>query len=133
MSVKFNLAKPITYKIGNIEQTLREGTIANGNKYINWAREVSPYQTKETTGVLEKIPNTDYFSDLYSFIVRKAIYLTRDGVEQTRIEKLTNGKGSTVTYMENGIRTMKHSYDPSGDLIKTTLYNDNGLPVKIIQ
>ncbi|MBQ8669133.1 hypothetical protein IJ472_05095 [bacterium] len=133
MRVSFNKAKTIFHRIGNTDVYTKEGTIANGQRYLNWTRKVKPAQIKETVGVLERVPDQDYFSDIYSFVVRKINRYSKDGNVRTEVEKLTNGKGSTFTVMENGIRSFKFVYDVDGTHLKTILYNDKGLKAKEIE
>jgi len=133
MRTSFNLAKPVKFVLGNIETISKEGTIANGTKYLNYSKKIGPGYIHEISGVLEKQPGTNYFADVYSFIVRKKDFFTRNGVKHTTIEKLTNGKGSSTTYMENGIRTLKHTYDADCRLLKTIVYDEKGLPKEEIK
>lgn len=133
MKVTFNNAKTLFHRIGNTEVYTKEGTIANGQRYLNWSKKVQPGQIKESIGVLEKVPDRDYFSDIYSFVIRRTNRLSKDGNIRTEVEKLTNGKGSTFTVMENGIRSFKFVYDVDGTHLKTIFYDGKGLKSKEIE
>ena len=61
MKVTFNNAKTLFHRIGNTEVYTKEGTIANGQRYLNWSKKVQPGQIKESIGVLEKVPDRDYW------------------------------------------------------------------------
>ncbi|MBO5447375.1 hypothetical protein J6A34_07705 [bacterium] len=133
MKVTFNNAKTLFHRIGNTEVYTKEGTIANGQRYLNWSKKVQPGQIKESIGVLEKVPDRDYFSDVYSFVIRRTNRFSKDGNIRTEVEKLTNGKGSTFTVMENGIRSFKFVYDVDGTHLKTIFYDGKGLKSKEIE
>ena len=68
-------------------------------------------------GVINKVPNR----------------FSKDGNVRTEVEKLTNGKGSTLTVMENGIRSFKFVYDVDGTHLKTIFYDGKGLKSKEIE
>ena len=133
MNVKFNNAKTLFHRIGNTELYTKEGTIANGQRYLNWSKKVRPGQIKETIGVLERVPDRDYFSDIYSLIIRRTNKFSKDGNVRTEVERLTNGRGSTLTVMENGIRSFKFVYDVDGTHLKTILYDNKGLKAREIE
>ncbi|MBO5386021.1 hypothetical protein J6A64_06875 [bacterium] len=133
MKVTFNNAKTLFHRIGNTEVYTKEGTIANGQRYLNWSKKVRPGQIKESIGVLEKVPDRDFFSDVYSFVIRRTNRFSKDGNVRTEVEKLTNGKGSTLTVMENGIRSFKFVYDVDGTHLKTIFYDGKGLKSKEIE
>ena len=133
MNVTFNNAKTLFHRIGNTELYTKEGTIANGQRYLNWSKKVRPGQIKETIGVLERVPDRDYFSDIYSLIIRRTNKFSKDGNVRTEVERLTNGRGSTLTVMENGIRSFKFVYDVDGTHLKTILYNNKGLKAREIE
>ena len=133
MKVTFNNAKTLFHRIGKAEVYTKEGTIANGQRYLNWTKRVLPGQEKEIIGVLERVPDRDFFSDVYSFVIRRTNRFSKDGNVHTEVEKLTNGKGSTFTVMENGIRSFKFVYDVDGTHLKTIFYNNKGLKASEIE
>ena len=133
MKVTFNNAKTLFHRIDNTELYTKEGTIANGQRYLNWSKKVRPGQIKETIGVLERVPDRDYFSDIYSLIIRRTNKFSKDGNVRTEVERLTNGRGSTLTVMENGIRSFKFVYDVDGTHLKTILYDNKGLKAREIE
>ena len=133
MKVTFNNAKSLFHRIGGAEVYTKEGVIANGQRYLNWTKKVQPGQEKEIIGVLERVPDRDFFSDVYSFVIRRTNRFSKDGNVRTEVEKLTNGKGSTFTVMENGIRSFKFVYDVDGNHLKTIFYNNKGLKAREIE
>ena len=133
MKVMFNNAKTLFHRIGGAEVYTKEGAIANGQRYLNWTKKVQPGQEKEIIGVLERVPDRDFFSDVYSFVIRRTNRFSKDGNVRTEVEKLTNGKGSTFTVMENGIRSFKFVYDVDGTHLKTIFYDNKGLKAREIE
>ena len=73
------------------------------------------------------------FIEIHSFVIRRTNRFSKDGNIRTEVEKLTNGKGSTFTVMENGIRSFKFVYDVDGTHLKTIFYDGKGLKSKEIE
>ena len=133
MKVTFNNAKTLFHRIGNTEVYTKEGTIANGQRYLNWSKKVQPGQIKEIIGVLERVPDSDFFSDIYSFIIRRTQNFSKNGHVQTEVQRVAQSGQSTLTVMEDGIRSFKFVYDVDGTHLKTILYDGKGLKSKEIE
>lgn len=133
MYVTFNKAKTLFHRIGNAEVYLREGTIANGQRYLNWSKEVKPGRIKEVTAVLDKNQGKDYFADLYSFIIRRTQIFSKNGHVRTEVQKVAQSGQSTLTVMEDGIRSFKFVYDTDGTHLKTIFYDNKGLKAREIE
>ena len=133
MKVTFNKAKTLFHRIGNAEVYLREGTIANGQRYLNWSKKVLPGQVKESFGVLDKVQGKDYFADIYSFIIRRTKNFSKNGHVRTEVQKVAQSGQSTLTVMEDGIRSFKFVYDTDGTHLKTIFYDNKGLKAREIE
>lgn len=133
MYVTFNKAKTLFHRIGNAEVYLREGTIANGQRYLNWSKKVLPGQVKESFGVLDKVQGKDYFADIYSFIIRRTQNFSKNGHVRTEVQKVAQSGQSTLTVMEDGIRSFKFVYDTDGTHLKTIFYDNKGLKAREIE
>ena len=133
MKVTFNNAKTLFHRIGNTEVYTKEGTIANGQRYLNWSKDVKPGRTKEVTAVLDKVQGKDYFADIYSFIIRKTQIFSRNGHVRTEVQKVAQNGQSTLTVMEDGIRSFKFVYDTDGTHLKTIFYDNKGLKAREIE
>lgn len=133
MYVTFNKAKTLFHRIGNAEVYLREGTIANGQRYLNWSKKVLPGQVKESFGVLDKVQGKDYFADIYSFIIRRIKNFSKNGHVRTEVQKVAQSGQSTLTVMEDGIRSFKFVYDTDGTHLKTIFYDNKGLKAREIE
>ena len=133
MYVTFNKAKTLFHRIGNAEVYLREGTIANGQRYLNWSKKVLPGQVKESFGVLDKVQGKDYFADIYSFIIRRIQNFSKNGHVRTEVQKVAQSGQSTLTVMEDGIRSFKFVYDTDGTHLKTIFYDNKGLKAREIE
>ncbi|MBR6722092.1 hypothetical protein IKL64_01405 [bacterium] len=129
----FNKAKTLFHRIGNAEVYLREGTIANGQRYLNWSKKVLPGQVKESFGVLDKVQGKDYFADIYSFIIRRIKNFSKNGHVRTEVQKVAQSGQSTLTVMEDGIRSFKFVYDTDGTHLKTIFYDNKGLKAREIE
>lgn len=133
MKVTFNNAKTLFHRIGNTEVYTKEGTIANGQRYLNWSKKVQPGQIKEIIGVLERVPDSDFFSDIYSFIIRRTQNFSKNGHVRTEVQRVVQSGQSTLTVMEDGIRSFKFVYDVDGTHLKTIFYDGKGLKSKEIE
>lgn len=133
MKVTFNNAKTLFHRIGNTEVYTKEGTIANGQRYLNWSKKVQPGQIKEIIGVLERVPDSDFFSDIYSFIIRRTQNFSKNGHVQTEVQRVAQSGQSTLTVMEDGIRSFKFVYDVDGTHLKTIFYDGKGLKAREIE
>lgn len=133
MKVTFNNAKTLFHRIGNTEVYTKEGTIANGQRYLNWSKKVQPGQIKEIIGVLERVPDSDFFSDIYSFIIRRTQNFSKNGHVRTEVQRVAQSGQSTLTVMEDGIRSFKFVYDVDGTHLKTIFYDGKGLKAREIE
>ena len=133
MKVTFNNAKTLFHRIGNTEVYTKEGTIANGQRYLNWSKKVQSGQIKEIIGVLERVPDSDFFSDIYSFIIRRTQNFSKNGHVRTEVQRVVQSGQSTLTVMEDGIRSFKFVYDVDGTHLKTIFYDGKGLKAREIE
>ncbi len=133
MYVRFNDAKPVSCIIRDVQLITKSGTIADGQKYLNWSKKISSKQIKETVGVLELKPGTKYFQDLYSYIFRRVTKVKGNGGVRTEVERLARDGRSTLTIMEDGIRSIKYVKGVDGNVKKTILYDKKGLKLKEIE
>lgn len=133
MKVSFNKAKVVFHRIGNTEVYTKEGTVANGQKYLNWTKKVQPGQEKEVFGFLEKVPGQDFFADIYSYIVRRTNRYSRDGHVTTELERIVRDGGSTFTVLEDGVKCFKFVYDVDGTHLKTIFYDSKGIKTREIE
>ena len=133
MYVRFNDAKPVSCIIRDVQLITKSGTIADGQKYLNWSKKISSKQIKERVGVLDLVPGKNYFQDIYSYIFRRTSTFMKKGRVHTEVERLARDGRSTLTIMEDGIRSIKYVKDVDGSLKKTILYDKKGLKLKEIE
>ena len=83
--------------------------------------------------MLERVPDSDFFSDIYSFIIRRTQNFSKNGHVRTEVQRVAQSGQSTLTVMEDGIRSFKFVYDVDGTHLKTIFYNNKGLKAREIE
>lgn len=133
MYIRFKDAKTMACRIGDVQLITKSGTISDGKKYINWSKKVSSNQIKESTGVLDLVPGTNDFQDIYSFIFRRVSRVLKNGSVQTEVRRLSRDGHSTLTILDDGVRSFKYVYNVDGSLKQTVLYDKKGMKIKTIE
>jgi hypothetical protein len=133
MYIRFKDAKTMACRIRDVQLITKSGTISDGKKYINWSKKVSSNQIKESTGVLDLVPGTNDFQDIYSFIFRRVSRVLKNGSVQTEVRRLSRDGHSTLTILDDGVRSFKYVYNVDGSLKQTVLYDKKGMKIKTIE